>query len=251
MANKLEMVELGKIEENPMNNREMSKEEIENLKESISEVGLLHPLVVYQDEPDHYILISGHKRFRALKELGKSSMSQVQCTIVDKPKNSIIEQELMARGNVARRNPEEIMKEIDIANCIWNTMDSERRKNLTRVYKERFEEENSSNPLYINNPQSFISNRFRPRAIYINHITGLNLSNRSVSKYLKETLKKEKEGIDEEVAKKKEVQITIKKIVKNVKSLKELINAFEAAEGFIDLDLSELKSSLNRYLGEE
>ena len=129
-------------------------------------------------------------------------------------------------------------------------MDSERRKNLTKVYKERFEEENSSNPLYINDPTSFLSNRFRPRAIYINHITGLNLSNRSVSKYLKETLKKEKEGIEEE-AKKKEVHITIKKIVKNVKNLKELINAFEVAEGFIDLDLSELKSSLNRYLGEE
>lgn len=70
-GNNLKTVSLSEIVENEKNFlfRELTEKEMEELKSSIQEVGLLEPLVVVQ-EGELYKLISGHQRKKALEELG-------------------------------------------------------------------------------------------------------------------------------------------------------------------------------------
>lgn len=70
-GNNLKTVSLSEIIENEKNVlfRELTEREMEELKSSIQEVGLLEPLVVVQ-EGEKYKLISGHQRKKALEELG-------------------------------------------------------------------------------------------------------------------------------------------------------------------------------------
>ena len=80
-GNNLKTVSLSEIIENEKNVlfRELTEREMEELKSSIQEVGLLEPLVVVQ-EGEKYKLISGHQRKKALEELG---MDKVAVNIVN------------------------------------------------------------------------------------------------------------------------------------------------------------------------
>ena len=80
-GNNLKTVSLSEIIENEKNVlfRELTEREMEELKSSIQEVGLLEPLVVVQ-EGEKYKLISGHQRKIALEELG---MDKVAVNIVN------------------------------------------------------------------------------------------------------------------------------------------------------------------------
>ena len=235
MANTLQILEMDSIEPNPLNMRSMNADEIKVIQDSILEVGLLHPLTVYEESAGRYILVSGHKRFEALKNLGRSGKSKVQCTVVDKPADVSKEAELLARANVHRSSPDQIRREVEIVNGLWNTMDTSRRKALTEKYRESFIEANQWDPKFIEDQTKFIAQRFRPRADYINQITGLNVSNRTITTYLKDTLKKESEGYAEEP--KKEKRITEKMILKSVDSLSGLIESFKTSNPGIDIPL--------------
>lgn len=70
-GNNLKTVSLSEIKNSEKNVlfRELTEKEMEELKSSIQEVGLLEPLVVVQ-EGELYKLISGHQRKKALEELG-------------------------------------------------------------------------------------------------------------------------------------------------------------------------------------
>lgn len=80
-GNNLKTVSLSEIIENEKNVlfRELTEREMEELKSSIQEVGLLEPLVVVQ-EGEQYKLISGHQRKKALEELG---MDKVAVNIIN------------------------------------------------------------------------------------------------------------------------------------------------------------------------
>lgn len=54
-----------KIEESPLNEG-LPMEQIEELADSIKQVGLLEPLIVYEKKDGTYELISGHRRYRAM-----------------------------------------------------------------------------------------------------------------------------------------------------------------------------------------
>lgn len=56
-------------ENNPYSESD-TPEELEALAADIKVNGLIHPLVVHQDSPEHYTLISGEKRFKAINTLG-------------------------------------------------------------------------------------------------------------------------------------------------------------------------------------
>lgn len=74
---------IDEIHENEHN--EFSMEEIEDLKQSIQDVGLQQNLVVVPDETG-YTLLTGHRRFRALTELyneGHSQWQMVPCVVKD------------------------------------------------------------------------------------------------------------------------------------------------------------------------
>ena len=237
-------IKLKDIRPNPLNSsRSMDYNEIENLKDSISEVGLLHPLTVYQNIDNTYTLISGHRRFAALNNLaGKDE--EVPCTVIEKPATKEEEEEYLSRSNVHRSSPEEIRNEVKFANDIWDSMPSERRKEWMKKFEKKFKEENEANPLYKENPKAFKSNRFRPRLMYINHITGLNLSTRTVSTYIKATLDEAGESIGEEKPKKAPNRVTVKKISSTMKKLNSLLDEYREGIGKPEY-ISELQEELN------
>lgn len=223
-------ISLRDIIPNPLNkSRSMDYNEIENLKDSIQEVGLLHPLVVYRNDAGTYTLISGHRRFAALNNMAGADY-EVPCVVIERPANDIEEAEYMTRANVHRSSPDEIRNEVKIANDLWNSMSKDKKKVWSARLEEEFIEKNYANPTYREDPKQFKSNRFRPRLMYINKITGLNLSNRSISGYLTSTLEEEGEAIISEKPERKPNKVTVKKIAKTMTKLNELLDEYAYRE---------------------
>lgn len=183
------------IQENPLNKRSMDDEEIQILAESIQSVGLMNPLAVYPYPYDEkYIVLSGHKRLRAIKLLG---IQEVECAIHDAPSSDINEKEQMLQANMHRSSKEDILNEVAIAEGIWERMPKELQNKYSKKYQEEFLKKN---------PEKSIK-EFRPKLEYIIHMTGLSKSYRTVQDYIlqSEVLKAETEEINqEETSKKKE-----------------------------------------------
>ena len=215
---------------NPLNkSRSMDYNEIENLKDSIQAVGLLHPLVVYRNDLQKYTLISGHRRFAALNNMAGSDY-EVPCVIIDTPENEIEEAECMARANVHRSSPDEIKNEVKIANSLWDSMDKERRKKCIKRFEQEFVAENEFNPVYKEDPKKFKSNRFRPRLMYIKSITGLGLSNKTISELLKSQLKDAGEGIPDEKKKRESGRVSVKKVLSTMAKLNKQLDSYAYRE---------------------
>lgn len=86
--------------------KEFNEEEINNLAQSISVHGLLQPILVRQKAADSYEIISGERRFRALRFLGKD---KIPCVI--RPKVSDREMTEMALvENLQREDLNDIEK---------------------------------------------------------------------------------------------------------------------------------------------
>lgn len=66
-----QQIPLAQIETNDRNFYEV--EDVTELKESIELIGLKQPLVVLEVDDTHYRLIAGHRRYKALTELGRES----------------------------------------------------------------------------------------------------------------------------------------------------------------------------------
>ncbi len=73
-------IDIDNIEENPDQARSFIRtKEFKVLKQSIKREGLLHPVIVYKDSSTgKYVVKAGHRRLRALKELG---FTQVDCAV--------------------------------------------------------------------------------------------------------------------------------------------------------------------------
>lgn len=73
-------IDIKLIEDNPDQARSfMNTNEFETLKQSIKREGLLHPIIVYKDaRKGKYITKAGHRRLRAIRELG---FTQVDCAV--------------------------------------------------------------------------------------------------------------------------------------------------------------------------
>jgi ParB/RepB/Spo0J family partition protein len=89
MENKtLKELLLEEISPNPHNPRLFFDEkDLDDLKESIRNAGILVPITVYENEDDSkvkYILLDGERRWRCAKELG---MSLIPSNVVDKPRD--------------------------------------------------------------------------------------------------------------------------------------------------------------------
>ena len=80
LKGQLIVLPINKIEDDPNQARSFIKnEEFLSLKQSIKREGLLHPIIVYKDnDKKKYILKSGHRRIKAIKELG---YTEVQCAV--------------------------------------------------------------------------------------------------------------------------------------------------------------------------
>lgn len=245
----IRQISLKNLRPNPLNEkRSMDYKEIENLRDSISEAGLLHPLTVYENGDGTYTLISGHRRFAAISSM-EEPFETVPCTVIDKPEDKTAEAECMARANVHRSSPEEIRTEIRIANDLWNSLPPERKKYWSKKFEATFVENNKDNPAYQDNPKAFKTNRFRPRLEYINHITGLNMSNRSLSAYLRTTLNDEGEALGAERKRKTSYRTSTKRILSTLTKLNDQLNnyAYKADRGKPE-DIAEFQTQLGKMI---
>jgi ParB family chromosome partitioning protein len=103
----IELLDLSALRANPFQpRREFDEEEIKSLAESIKAQGLLQPILVRQKENSTYEIISGERRFRALKLLGKD---QIPCMV----KTGLSDREIMEMAiveNIQREDLNEIEK---------------------------------------------------------------------------------------------------------------------------------------------
>jgi ParB family transcriptional regulator, chromosome partitioning protein len=88
-TNTLQEIPIEEISANPHNPRLFwDEDQLSDLKESISKVGVLVPLTVFESKqpnsPTKYILLDGERRWRCTKELG---LRTIKANIIDEPED--------------------------------------------------------------------------------------------------------------------------------------------------------------------
>ena len=228
---------------NPLNLRSMNDAQIEIIAECIKRDGLLTPLVVYKDG-SKYVLLSGHKRLEALRRIG---IEETDAVIYKKPKSDIHEREILAQANIHRNSPEELVSEVKSAENCYNTMDDEYRKEWSALLENLFIKYSENNPNYQKDPRNFINNNFKPKYEYIRATTGLDISNSTVKRILKECQEKDIDAPEEvlpfdeesEEKEKKVKKITYKNVLKAAETLYGLLQVYDLE----DLDEDERQAS--------
>ena len=79
---KIESRKLFTLEFAEYNPRTISKKQFKDLKNSITEFGIVAPIVVNINKDRENVIVGGHQRVRALQDLGHES---VLCALVDLP----------------------------------------------------------------------------------------------------------------------------------------------------------------------
>ena len=79
---KIESRKLFNLEFAEYNPRTISKKQFKDLKKSITEFGIVAPIVVNINKDRENVIVGGHQRVRALQDLGHES---VLCALVDLP----------------------------------------------------------------------------------------------------------------------------------------------------------------------
>lgn len=97
MKNKtLQYLDINQVSPNPENPRLIFDEkDLDDLKESIRNAGVLVPITVYEDSLDKYIILDGERRWRASVALGEPT---IPANIVDKP--SDVAQNILQMFNI-------------------------------------------------------------------------------------------------------------------------------------------------------
>ena len=103
------------------------------------------------------------------------------------------EMKALSTANIHRSRPEELRQEVSLANTQWNLLGAEDKKAKTAVFKQSFIDRNSNNPRYLNDPEHFIKNNFRPRLEYIRQVTGLEIANDTIKNALSDCLERSSE----------------------------------------------------------
>ena len=76
---KIEYVDISKLKENEYNPKKMSEVEAKNLEKSITEFGIVDPLIVNRAKGREGIIIGGHQRFKIYKKLKIKEVPVVWC----------------------------------------------------------------------------------------------------------------------------------------------------------------------------
>lgn len=111
---KVEMIDVNKLNLNPLNPQFDTDEEVQELADKIyhNPKGIIDTLACYRNENGDYTLLSGHKRLKAVRynlehadELDGTGHVQnnVNCIVVPKPQNEIEEQQLIMDYNGYRK----------------------------------------------------------------------------------------------------------------------------------------------------
>lgn len=100
---KFKKVFIGDIEPSPDNKYPM--QEIEELAENIGETGLMHPITLYQLPEGRYMILSGERRFRAMKyryDHGDERWEEVPAVVKAVDLNDRLIKRYIRRGNANR-----------------------------------------------------------------------------------------------------------------------------------------------------
>lgn len=168
------------IHENPLN--KLSTDiNLDVLKSSIEKYGILHPLTIYADaKVGGYVLLSGHKRFRAAKELG---YKEVPCNIVPKPESEHEELVILMAGNITRNTEEEVEAMAIEAGKMWEEMSEDDKKKVRPILAEHYKTRTGNEGL----------SDFRPKNEYIRQISGISRADKNITKLLNEGIKNDQE----------------------------------------------------------
>lgn len=156
-------------------NKDYLMHDIDVLEESIRKNGILSPITVCFDQKNTYkgyTILSGHRRYEAAKRAG---LTEVPVNIVECPKTEAEKIEAICEGNICRNSKEDIETQIKIAADLWENMDAGVRKEMTAKLKESATKANGGE-----------IRDFRPREEFIRFKTGINISDRSLSRKLNE-----------------------------------------------------------------
>ena len=236
-----EILNVNDLRENPANDRSMDPDAIRVLAESIDKEGFRGTLVAYRDG-DRYTLLSGHKRLAALRLCG---INRVPVDVVDAPKSLTEEQEIMSRLNIHRSAPEEVRQEVSLMSRAWNTMDADRKKELTAKYRDEFTKYHSSNPKYQEDPDGYISRNFKPKCEYIRHMTGLSDSNTTIKRALKEIAEQENGNPATSVIPK---IIGLKDVSRTAKRLQDVLGMYQPDDPTVEMACADTKDMLEILL---
>lgn len=156
-------------------NKDYSMHDIDVLEESIRRNGILSPITVCFDKDNTfkgYTILSGHRRFEAAKRAG---LTEVPVNIVECPKTETEKIEAICEGNICRNSKEDVETQIKIAADLWENLNPDIKREMTAKLKESATKANGGE-----------IRDFRPREEFIRYKTGINISDRTLSRRLNE-----------------------------------------------------------------
>lgn len=176
-------------------NRDMNQEDLRILADSIAEYGIKEPLRVYQDKDKRdgykYAILSGHRRFAAVQYINShldiytERITKVPVQICDAPSDFLDERIDATISNIQRKKPKDLENEIKAAAEIWTEIvNSENYGKWKKKLRDSFIKRNEENESYINHPEEYLLNNYRPKLEFIRQMTGLDLSNKTIKSYL-------------------------------------------------------------------
>ena len=107
----LKSIPLDQIEYNPVNTKIFNMDDIEHLAKTIKEEGYNDPILVFKNKNERYEILSGHRRYEAMKLLGENTIpSNILQEIPSETKKDLI----LLSSNIANRK----LAPLDMARAI-------------------------------------------------------------------------------------------------------------------------------------
>ena len=126
---------------------------------------------VYKDG-EKYVAITEKSALYSLSVL-KNAWNKQECILVDKAYAAVAE-------NEKTLSPSDIMKDIQEASDLWDTMPIDHKQHTTEMLYSMFAKRSGRFD------KEYRRERFRPRVEYVNAITKMHMSNSTIVKYLKD-----------------------------------------------------------------
>lgn len=117
-THQVQYIEYDKLKPNPVNTKYYKTDDIEVLADSILDKGLIQPLTVVSDGDGTYTIISGHRRYLAIKFINDNVLSdkfKSVPSIIRDIKTELEKEELLIDGNLWNRNKTDAERAKEIA----------------------------------------------------------------------------------------------------------------------------------------
>ena len=242
------MLQMDSIFPNP--NNKLKIRDLDVLEDNIKKYGVLSPVTVYWDQKKlGYVLISGHRRYEACRNLG---LTKIPANVIEAPKDETEEFLEICAGNIARTSDEDINDQIKLASIQWESMSEDKKKALRDSLLKSFKDRNKG---------TVPTESFRPKQEYIRSITGIDVSQRTISRKLAEIFSEENDEEEKKNAPMQEKEEKKKKEKSSTRSFKAFANAVvtesryhttEYAEETLDeetvADIDKIIEILKKYL---